>query len=179
MPDQAALYCLLWYSFHCPGHATGSLQNPSPPRPPHPNSQAKLQSFLSLINYLQPPILCLSAKAMFLCEQLAQWDWNPSTDAAFQCLRAWICQTLLNATLAYYDWSKLVVEQMGASKYGLGAALIQISHRIALTSKMLTDIENYYMNIERECLSVWFCLEKFHTYIYGRHVTVENDHKLL
>ena len=27
----------------------------------------------------------------------------------------------------------------------------------------------------------WYALvwEKFHTYIYGRHITVQNDHKLL
>ena len=35
------------------------------------------------------------------------------------------------------------------------------------------------MNIERECLSVCFGLEKFHIYIYGRHVLIENDHKPL
>ena len=83
---------------------------------PTPNSHAKLQYVLGLINYLQPFIPSLSAKTMFLHEQLAKWDWNPSTDAAFQ---HWICQTLLNATLAYYDRSKLVVVQMDASEYGL------------------------------------------------------------
>ena len=35
------------------------------------------------------------------------------------------------------------------------------------------------MQASRECLSVCFDLEKFHTYIYGRHVMVENDHRLL
>ena len=50
---------------------------------PTPNSQAKLQSFLGLINYLQPFIPGLSAKTTFLGEQLADWDWNPSTDTAF------------------------------------------------------------------------------------------------
>ena len=48
---------------------------------------------------------------------------------------------------------------------------------IAFASKTLTDIETHYVNIECECLSVCFSLEKFHTYIYGRHVIVENDHK--
>ena len=65
-----------------------------------PNSQVKLQSFLGLINYLQPFMPSLSTKTMFLHEQLIEWDWNPLTDAAFQCLKACICQTLLNATLA-------------------------------------------------------------------------------
>ena len=53
-----------------------------------PDSQAKLQSFLGLINYMQPFIPSLSAKITFLCEQLTKWDWNPSTDEAFQCLKA-------------------------------------------------------------------------------------------
>ena len=61
---------------------------------------------------------------MFLHEQLAEWDWDPSTDAAFQHLKAWICQTLLNATLAYYARSKSVIVQTDASKYGFGATLI-------------------------------------------------------
>ena len=42
---------------------------------PTPNSQAKLQSFLSLMNYLQPFIPSLSAKTRFLREQVAEWDW--------------------------------------------------------------------------------------------------------
>ena len=36
-----------------------------------------------------------------------------------------------------------------------------------------------YVNIERVCLSVCFGLKKFHTYLYGRHVIVQNEHKLL
>ena len=69
---------------------------------------------------------------------------------------------------------------MDASKYDeLGTILIQSNCPIPFASKMLTDIETHYVNIERECLSVCFSLEKFHTYIYGRHVMVENDHKQL
>ena len=63
------------------------------------------------------------------------------------------------------------------SKNRLGAALLQGGQPIAFASKTLTDIETYYANIDRECLSVCFGLEKFHTDIYGRHVIVENDHK--
>ena len=69
--------------------------------------------------------------------------------------------------------------QTDTSEFGLGAALLQGGQSKAFTSKTLTDIESYYTNIERECLSVCFGLEKFHTYIYGRHVLIENDHMLL
>ena len=94
-------------------------------------------------------------------------------------LKAWICQTLLKVTLAYYDRTKPVMIQTDASKFWLGAALLQGNQPIAFASKTLTEVESCYANIERECLSVCFGLEKFHTYIYGRHVHVENDHKLL
>ena len=66
---------------------------------------------------------------------------------------------------------------MDASDYKLGATLIQGSHPIAFASKSLTDVETQCVNIERECLSVCFGLEKFHPYLYGRHVIIENDHR--
>ena len=97
----------------------------------------------------------------------------------FQCLKAWTCQTLLNITLAYYDRTKPVVIQTYTSKFRLGAALLQGGWPITFATKTLTDVESHYMNIGRECLSVCFGLEKFYTYIYGRHVLIENDHKPL
>ena len=135
--------------------------------PPAPDSQTKLQSFLGLINYLQPFIPGLSTKTAFLWEQLSQWDWNPSTDAAFQHLKAWICQTLLKVTLGYYDRSKPVVVQTDASQFGLGAALLQGGWPIAFASKTLTDIESCYANIERVSFGLLWSGEIPHLYLLG------------
>ena len=55
---------------------------------------------------------------------------------------------------------------MDTSEYGLGAALIQSGCPIAFTSKTGTDVQTWYANIKRECLSVCFGLKKFHTYLY-------------
>ena len=101
---------------------------------------------------------------------------NPLANAAFQCLKAWIC---LNTTLAYYNCCKPVIVQTDSSEYGISVAFIQSSRPIAFASKTLNDIETDYANIERECLSVCFSLEKFHTYLYDRHVIIDNDHKPL
>ena len=79
----------------------------------------------------------------------------------------------------YYDKSKPVIVQTDTSEYGLGATLIQSDHPITFASKTLTDIEAHYANIEIGCLSVCLGLEKFHTYLYDRHVIVQNDHKPL
>ena len=70
---------------------------------PTPENQTKLQSFLGLIDYLQPFFPGLASKMTFLCEQVNHWDWNPSTDQAFHHLKSWIFNTLLRTPLAYYD----------------------------------------------------------------------------
>ena len=146
---------------------------------PAPHTPKQLQSFLGLVNHLQPFIPSLASKTTFLCEQETNWDWNPSTNQSFHCLKSHICNTLLRTTLAYYDCTQPLVLQTDASEYGLSAALLQNNRPIAFASKNLTDVETRYANIERECLSVCYGLENFHTYIYAKHVIVQNDHKCL
>ena len=146
---------------------------------PSPQNPKQLPSFLSLVNYLQPFLPSSASKTTFLGEQVTNWDWNSSTDQALNCLKSWVCSMLLKTTLTYYDHTKPIVLQTDVSEYGLSAALIQNYRPIAFTSKTLTDVETRYANIERECLSVCFGLKKFHTYAYGRHILVQNDHKPL
>ena len=43
----------------------------------------------------------------------------------------------------------------------------------------LTDTERNYSNIERETLGVVWGLERFNYYIFGKHCTVNTDHKPL
>ena len=40
-------------------------------------------------------------------------------------------------------------------------------------------LKTRYAQIEKELLAVIYGLEKFHQYVYGRHVTVQRDHKPL
>ena len=128
-----------------------------------PNSSSP---FLGLINYLHPFLPNLAAKTTFLWEKVTNWDWNPSTNQAFNSLKSWISYMLLKTTLTYYDCTKPLTLQTNASEYGLSTALIQNNRPIAFASKTLTDVETRYANIEWECLSVVFGLEKFHTCIW-------------
>ena len=43
----------------------------------------------------------------------------------------------------------------------------------------LTDVEGGYAQIEKEMLSIVHACNKFHPYIFGKEVTVYNDHKPL
>ena len=62
---------------------------------------------------------------------------------------------------------------------GLGATLLQSKGPVEYRSKLLSETERRYSNIEREMLSIVYGLEKFHYCAYGRHVTIETDHKPL
>lgn len=82
-------------------------------------------------------------------------------------------------SLQYFDGSKPVTVQVDASTRGLEATLLQEYGPVESRSKLLTETDQRYSNIEREMLGVVYGLEKFHYYVYGQHVVVETDHKPL
>lgn len=63
--------------------------------------------------------------------------------------------------------------------HGLGACLMQNGQPVAFASRSLTPTEVQYAQIEKELLAIVFGMEKFKTYLYGRKVLVETDHKPL
>ena len=79
--------------------------------------------------------------------------------------------------LTYVDPSKDLVLQADASKFGLGAILLQAGRPVAYTSKAFTPNEVSYAQIEKEMYTVVFGTKKFYQQIYGRHVIVQTDHK--
>ena len=88
-------------------------------------------------------------------------------------------QSHLLVRFQYFDSAKPVTIEVDASLCGHGATLIQDRGPVEYRSKLLTETETHYSNIEREMLAVVHGLEKLHYYAYGRHVTVETDHKPL
>ena len=97
-------------------------------------------------------------------------------ETAFERTKALICR---QTTLKYFDPGAESVIQVYASSRGMGAVLMQKWKPIAFASKSLSDAETRYTNNGREMLAVVFGCERFHTYVFGKSVTIESDHRPL
>ena len=56
---------------------------------------------------------------------------------------------------------------------------MQKGEPVAFASRVLTDTETRYAQIEKEMLAVVFALQTFNQTVYGQTVTVQGDHKPL
>ena len=146
---------------------------------PAPQTKGELQSFLGMVTYLTPFIPQLSSHTATLRGLLkndVEYSWNATYQVAFDKLKSLVCE---DTTLRYFNMKKPVTIQIDASGKGLGAALIQDDGPVTFASKALTPTEQHYANNERELLACVFSAERFLTYVFGRHFTIESDHKSL
>ena len=146
---------------------------------PAPQNKREIQSFLGMVTYLSPFIPQLSSHTATLRGLLktdVEYSWNATYQVAFDKLKSLVCE---DTTLRYFNTKKPVTIQVDASGKGLGAALIQDDGPVAFASKVLTPTEQHYANNERELLACIFGAECFRTYVFGRHFTIESDHKSL
>ena len=105
-----------------------------------------------------------------------EFAWQPAQQQAFDKLKQLCTHPPL---LKFYDPARPVEIFSDASSMGLGAVLLQDDQPVAFSSRSLTDAETRYAQIEKEMLSIVHACIKFHHYIFGRHVTIFNDHKPL
>ena len=67
--------------------------------------------------------------------------------------------------------------------FGLGAVLLQKEESewkpVAYASRSMTETERRYAQIEKEALAITWAFEKFSSYVLGKSISVETDHKPL
>ena len=146
---------------------------------PPPVDKEGVLRILGTVNYLDK-FIEHKADIQEPISQLTQKDaafvWEKPQQEAFNHLKSVITSA---PALAYFDNTKETVLNVDASIKGLGAVIMQDGKPVAFGSKTLTPCERRYANIERELLAIVWGTQKFHTYVYGRRVIVETDHKPL
>ena len=146
---------------------------------PAPTDKAGVQRFLGMVNYLAkflPDKSSIDEPLRQLIQDGTEFVWEEPQQSAMDKLKTLVTVAPI---LTYFDSKKELVLSVDASSSGLGAEIRQEGHPIAYASKSLTDCQKRYAQIEKELLAIQFGAERFHTYIYGRPVLVETDHKPL
>lgn len=146
-----------------------------------PKDKGELETILGMINYLSkfaPGLSDVNAPMRHLLKDSSEFRWDAQQEEAFKKIKELLTQEP-GPVLRYFDPSQELRLQVDASKYGLGAVLLQEGKPIGYASKSLSDCEVNYAQIEKELYAILFGCKRFHQYIYGRHITVESDHKPL
>ena len=85
--------------------------------------------------------------------------------------------------LTMYDIEAEIKVSVDASSFGLGAVVLQRHEGkwkpIAYALRSMTETEGRFAHIEKEALAVTWACDKFMTYILGKEIVIETDHKPL
>ena len=104
------------------------------------------------------------------------FSWESTQQKFFEQIKKLIASA---QCLNMYDVKKDVVLEVDACKTGLGAVLIQYGRPVGYASRAMTSAQQNYAIIEKKLQAVVFACERFHQFIYGKHVLVFSDHKPL
>lgn len=151
---------------------------------PRPENVTELRSWLGLVNYYGKFIKDLATKMAPLYKLLSKdtrFKWSKEAETAFQQIKS---EVMSDTTLMAYDDTLPLLLATDASSIGLGAVL---SHRlpdgterpIYFASRMLSKAEQHYSQIDKEATAIFWAVNKFYRYCYGRRFTLITDHKPL
>lgn len=147
---------------------------------PKPTCKQGTLSLLGFVNYLAkflPRLSEIAQPIRELTKKDVRFIWSRQHDEAFEQIRKLVTS---HPVLKYYDMNAEVTLQCDASEKGLGATLLQNGQPVAFASRTLSQVEQRYAQIEKECLAIIFGCSKFSQYITRREkITVETDHKPL
>lgn len=112
-----------------------------------------------------------------LTEENSTFLWLNNHENAFNTAKNLLA---LATALRYYDPSLPATWQVDASKDAIGGVLLQNDQAVCFTSHRLNNTEKNFVQIEKECLAIVSCTDKWHQYLYGKHeITVHTDHQPL
>ncbi|KAK2721184.1 hypothetical protein QYM36_003454 [Artemia franciscana] len=142
-----------------------------------PSTKDELQTVLGMMNYLAryiPNLSSLNQPLRKLANQ-REFKWEEEHNSAFTNIKESICDSL-----SFLDPTSGNIElQVDASKFGLGATILQNGKTVSFASRSLNRTEQNYSQIEKELYAILFGCLHYHQYLYGRKFIVVSDHKPL
>ena len=153
-------------------------------RAPAPKNVGELRSFLGMIQFyasFAARLADLASPLYALLKSTVKYTWSDRMEEAFTRIKQELCSPTV---LVPFDPQKPIVLATDASPYGISAVL---SHRfpdnserpIAFYSRVLTETEQRYSQIDKEALGIKNGVERFFYYIFGRRFTLITDSRPL
>lgn len=151
---------------------------------PVPKRAKDIKAFLGLCNFYRKFYKEFSNKSYLLNALLrkgVRWKWGKEESRAFEGLKSLFLQRVM---LSYPKMNKIFRLQTDSSDYALGVMCFQILDDdsigvIGFASRSLRGAELNYTTTEKELLAIIFGLNKFMTFLYGRHFIIQTDHEAL
>ena len=110
------------------------------------------------------------------------WRWEASQETAFQNVKATLTS---GETMCAFNPTLETIVSADASSFGLGAVLRQRQPEdktlrpVAYISRVMSETEKKYAQIEKEALTVTWACERFQDYLLGLCFQIKTDHKPL
>lgn len=150
---------------------------------PTPKTITDVKAFLGLVNFYNrfvPQLSTIAEPLYRLLKKNIRWYWGEEQKSSFQSIKNKI---LSKQVLIPYDSEEAVILYCDASPIGIGGVLTHridgVDKPIAFCSRILSDSERNYSQIDREALGIVFCVHYFHQYLYGRDFIIKTDNKPL
>lgn len=122
---------------------------------PPPQDKEELQRFLGMVNYYSqfiPYQSEITTPLRSLLKKDAAWIWSHEHTQAVEHLKEILSS---QPVLRFFEPLKPVKLQVDASKWGLGACILQDGHPIAYASRSLIQAKGHYAQIEKNFLQ-WY-----------------------
>lgn len=150
---------------------------------PEPTNKKELLQFLGMVNFCSrflPNRSHLLEPLTSLLKKDQEFLWDLSQKESFKKIKHLLQRS---PCLAHFDLTKSISVSADASSFGLGACLIQTTDNkkeiVCYASRLLSNTEKRYAQIEREALALTWACDKFHEYITGIPILIETDQKPL
>jgi transposase InsO family protein len=142
-----------------------------------PQNRRQLRHFLGMVNYYRDmwkrrshiiaPLSALTSKNV-------PWKWGAEQQSAFEEIKQVVSQETL---LAFPQFDKPFHVYTDASRYQLGAVIMQEGRPLAFYSRKLNSAQKNYTTGEQELLSIVETLKEFRNILLGQRIVVHTDHK--